>query len=581
MVSVAPWGKHLKSAAYRIVHEKRMNTMANKNEKSQAELYREERKARQAKIAKKREKKSPKRIAMEQKLVKAIPIVIAAVAVVFAIGWFLNFMGVPQRMTTVMTVGDTKINQAQYTYYYQQIYSNYASQAQQYAQYGISGIPGMMDYSTVPSEQKYNGEDAEGKGDDYMWSDYLRDKTNEFLQQYITLGKEAKAANITLSEDEQKEIDETIKSIREQAASSDYSLNAYLRLYYGRGVNEKILREAMELETLSSKLIEQKSNELARNYTDEQLEAKYQKDQNTYNVLTARMFQFTTETPDYPKDATDAQKKELDEKAKKETKAKADAMLGKVTGEESFKEQALANASKDQKDDYKKDEATLMKNTAVTQFSQISDDAVKWAASAKKGDKKVFETDAGCYVVYIVEAAHRDASETVDVRHILFKVDSEAEDQAKAKADAKKKAEDALAEWQKGDKTEESFAALATEKTEDTGSQSTGGLYERVYKGQMVKAFENWCFDAARKAGDTGIVESDYGYHVMYFIQKNDEPLWKLKIRDALSSEDAKTYTDELLKKDENKIELKGNKVQKVIDDLMAKMKKNQALSGS
>lgn len=578
---MAPWGKHLKSAAYRIVHEKRMNTMANKNEKSQAELYREERKARQAKIAKKREKKSPKRIAMEQKLVKAIPIVIAAVAVVFAIGWFLNFMGVPQRMTTVMTVGDTKINQAQYTYYYQQIYSNYASQAQQYAQYGISGIPGMMDYSTVPSEQKYNGEDAEGKGDDYMWSDYLRDKTNEFLQQYITLGKEAKAANITLSEDEQKEIDETIKSIREQAASSDYSLNAYLRLYYGRGVNEKILREAMELETLSSKLIEQKSNELARNYTDEQLEAKYQKDQNTYNVLTARMFQFTTETPDYPKDATDAQKKELDEKAKKETKAKADAMLGKVTGEESFKEQALANASKDQKDDYKKDEATLMKNTAVTQFSQISDDAVKWAASAKKGDKKVFETDAGCYVVYIVEAAHRDASETVDVRHILFKVDSEAEDQAKAKADAKKKAEDALAEWQKGDKTEESFAALATEKTEDTGSQSTGGLYERVYKGQMVKAFENWCFDAARKAGDTGIVESDYGYHVMYFIQKNDEPLWKLKIRDALSSEDAKTYTDELLKKDENKIELKGNKVQKVIDDLMAKMKKNQALSGS
>ncbi len=88
-------------------------------------------------------------------------------------------------------------------------------------------------------------------------------------------------------------------------------------------------------------------------------------------------------------------------------------------------------------------------------------------------------------------------------------------------------------------------------------------------------------FDAARKAGDTGIVESDYGYHVMYFIQKNDEPLWKLKIRDALSSEDAKTYTDELLKKDENKIELKGNKVQKVIDDLMAKMKKNQALNSA
>ena len=484
-------------------------------------------------------------------------------------------------MTTVMTVGDTKVSQAQYTYYYQQIYSNYASQAQQYAQYGISGVPGMMDYNTIPSEQKYNGEDAEGKGDNYMWSDYLRDKTNEFLQQKITLGKEAKAANITLSEDEQKEIDETIKSIREQAASNDYSLNAYLRLYYGRGVNEKILREAMELEKLSSKLIEQKGDELARNYTDEQLEKKYQEDKNTYDVVTARMFQFITETPEYPKDATDEQKKELDEKAAKETRAKADAMLGKVTGEESFKEQALANASKEEKENYKKDEATLMKNATVSQFSQISDDAVKWAASAKKGDKKVFETDGGCYVVYIVEAAHRDTSETVDVRHILFKVDSEAEDQKKAKAEAKKKAEDALAEWQKGDKTEESFAALATEKTEDTGSQSAGGLYEHVYKGQMVKSFEDWSFDASRKPGDTGIVESDYGYHVMYFVQKNDEPLWKLKIRDVLSSEDAQKYTEELVKKDENKIELKGNKVQKIIDKLMKQMKQNQALNKS
>lgn len=555
--------------------------MANKNEKSQAELYREERKARQAKVAKKREKKSPKRLAMEQKLVKAIPIVIAAVAVICAAGWFLNFMGVPQRMTTVMTVGDTKVSQAQYTYYYQQIYSNYASQAQQYAQYGISGIPGMMDYNTVPSEQKYNGEDAEGKGDDYMWSDYLRDKTNEFLQQSIALSEQAKAASMSLSEAEKKDIDETVKSIRETAAGDDFSLDAYLRLYYGRGVNEDILREAMELETLSAKLIEQKSDELAKGYTEEQLEKKYNSDKNTYNAVTARLFQFSTETPDYPKDATDEQKKKLDEKAAKETKAKADAMLGKVTSEESFKKQALANVSKDEKADYEKDEATLMKNTAVSQFSQISDDAVKWVATAKQGDKKVIETEGGYYVLYIVEAAHRNTSETVDVRHILFQIDAEAKDQKKAKADAKKKADDALAAWQKGDKSEDTFAALATDKTEDTGSQSTGGLYEKMFKGQMVKPFEDWSFDAARKPGDTGIVESTHGYHVMYFVQKNDEPLWKSQIREALSTEDAQAYTKELVANDENKIALKGNGAQKIIDDLMDKMKQNQAINGA
>ncbi|HIT53542.1 MAG TPA: peptidylprolyl isomerase [Candidatus Fimivicinus intestinavium] len=555
--------------------------MANKNEKSQAELYREERKARQAKLAKKREKKSPRRIAAEQKLMKAIPYVIVTVAVICAAGWFLNFMGVPQRMTTVMTVGGEKINQAEYTYYYQQIYSNYASQAQQYAQYGITGVAGMLDYTQVPSEQVYDGEDAEGKGDDYMWSDFLRDKTNEYIQQYVVLGSAAKEAGITLSESEQADIDESIKSLREQAASNDFSLNAYLRLYYGRGVNEDILREAMELETLSNKLFEQKGDELAAAYTDEQLEEKYQEDKNDYDVVTARMFMVSIETPDYPEDATDEEKEKLDEEAAADAKAKADQMLSRVTDEESFKEQALANASEDEKENYEKDEATLMENSAVSDFSQISDEAVEWAASAKAGDKRVFETDMGCYVAYIVEAAHRNESATIDVRHILFQVDSEAEDQEAAKAEAKQKAEDALAEWEKGDKTEESFADLATELTEDPGSQSTGGLYENVYEGQMVQSFEDWCFDEARKPGDTGIVESENGYHVMYFVEKNEEPLWKSQIREALSQEDATAYIEELVAKDENKVELKGNRVQKIIDKLMAQMKKNLALNNA
>ncbi len=555
--------------------------MANKNEKSQAELYREERKARQAKLAKKREKKSPRRVAAEQGLIKAIPYVVVAVAAICFAGWFLNFMGVPQRMTTVMTVGGEKINQAEYTYYYQQIYSNYASQAQQYAQYGITGVAGMLDYSKVPSEQVYDGEDAEGKGDDYMWSDFLRDKTNEYIQQYVVLGAAAKEAGITLSESEQADIDESIKSLREQAASNDFSLNAYLRLYYGRGVNEDILRHAMELETLSNKLFEQKGDELAAAYTDEQLEEKYQADKNTYDAVTARLFMISVETPDYPEDATDEEKAELDEEAAADAKAKADQMLSRVTDEESFKEQALANASEDEKENYEKDEATLMENSAVSDFSQIGDDAVEWVSSAKAGDKRVFETDMGCYVVYIVEAAHRNESATIDVRHILFQVDSEAEDQEAAKAEAKQKAEDALAEWEKGDKTEESFAALATELTEDPGSQSTGGLYENVYEGQMVQSFEDWCFDEARKPGDTGIVESENGYHVMYFVEKNEEPLWKSQIREALSQEDAQTYIEELVEKEENQVVLKGNRVQKIIDKLMEQMKKNLAINNA
>ena len=54
-----------------------------------------------------------------------------------------------------------------------------------------------------------------------------------------------------------------------------------------------------------------------------------------------------------------------------------------------------------------------------------------------------------------------------------------------------------------GDATEDSFAALANEKSDD-GNGTTGGLYENVYPGQMVSSFNDWCFDESRQTGNTG-----------------------------------------------------------------------------
>ena len=53
----------------------------------------------------------------------------------------------------------------------------------------------------------------------------------------------------------------------------------------------------------------------------------------------------------------------------------------------------------------------------------------------------------------------------------------------------------------------------------------------------MEAAFNDWCFDSSRKPGDTGIVETTYGYHVMYFVG-TDEPNWKIQVRDDLADED-------------------------------------------
>ena len=72
-----------------------------------------------------------------------------------------------------------------------------------------------------------------------------------------------------------------------------------------------------------------------------------------------------------------------------------------------------------------------------------------------------------------------------------------------------------------------SFAVLAGQHSDDPGSAENGGLYESIYPGQMVQPFEDWCFDESRQPGDTGIVKTEYGYHIMYFVEEGDFVFWK------------------------------------------------------
>ncbi len=115
---------------------------------------------------------------------------------------------------------------------------------------------------------------------------------------------------------------------------------------------------------------------------------------------------------------------------------------------------------------------------------------------------------------------------TATVRHILFLSDRNGDQTVtdEEKAEAKAKAEELLAVYL-SDPTEENFAKLAGENTEDEGSAETGGLYAQFPEGRMVEAFNDWCFDEARQAGDTDIVETEYGFHIMYFIET--ELAWK------------------------------------------------------
>ena len=131
----------------------------------------------------------------------------------------------------------------------------------------------------------------------------------------------------------------------------------------------------------------------------------------------------------------------------------------------------------------------------------------------------------------------------VNVRHILIAPEETTTEDGttsisdEAWAEAEATANGVYKQWKEGEATEESFAELVKQHTEDPGSAETGGLYEDVYPGQMVTEFNDWCFADGRKVGDTAVVKTDYGYHIMFFSGEGDYVYWRKSVQDMITGE--------------------------------------------
>jgi peptidyl-prolyl cis-trans isomerase D len=97
--------------------------------------------------------------------------------------------------------------------------------------------------------------------------------------------------------------------------------------------------------------------------------------------------------------------------------------------------------------------------------------------------------------------------EQASSRHILIKVAPGAD--AKTDAAAKAKAEGLLKQIQGG----ANFADLAKKYSDDPGSKDKGGELGFAQRGRMVPEFDNALF--TQKIGDTKIVKSQFGYHIV------------------------------------------------------------------
>ncbi len=465
-----------------------------KDQKTKAQIYREERKKRIAKQQKKQSKitaASRKR----KRIIKRIVLSVIAVILIAAITAGIVFAtGVPNRYLSAAKIGDHEITVAEYNFYYNTTVQNFLSQYGSYA--SMFGFD-----STKP----YDKQDASAFGAK-TYADYFRSQTLQMLQTNVVLNDLAKEEGITLTDEDQSVINRYMESLKEILNTNNVSITKM----FGKGATEETVKEAFTKYTLAQRYGTYKRSTYT--YTDADLEKQYTDNKDTYDVVSYMSYTFASQAAT---DADDAAKKAAMEDAKK----LADAMLAKVTDQKTFAEQAKENAADDKKENYEDEDATL--NADRTKGAVSSTKAAEWLfdSARKVGDKTVIENESDYTVLYLVEPSHRLDYKTINVRHILIQPettgDAEATDEQKAAA--KQKAEDLYNTFKAGDKTEDSFAQLARDNSMDDGSSSNGGLYENVGKGDMVDTFNDWCFDSTRKVGDTGIVETDYGYHIMYF----------------------------------------------------------------
>lgn len=167
--------------------------------------------------------------------------------------------------------------------------------------------------------------------------------------------------------------------------------------------------------------------------------------------------------------------------------------------------------------DYYNEQSALIEN-------DISDEDIQAYYDAKEAD--------------YVESRLLDVN-NVTVRHILIEPakDEEGNVVENGMEDALAQIQAVQAEWET-DPTEEHFAELVPTYSADPGSLETGGLYEDFGTNEMVAEFSDWCFDQSRQPGDVDIVETEYGYHLIYFVEQTETQGWKDTVRDDMVLEE-------------------------------------------
>ena len=390
------------------------------------------------------------------------------------------------------------------------------------------------------------------------WADSFMNTALENITSTYALYDLAVAAGFKLSAAEQAAVDSVIDDLNKMLKDyADYydklgysypysNAGEYLQTVYGLGADEETYKRYYEVCTISDAYYTQYVQSLT--FDDKQLR-EYEKDKYAhYSSFTYAAY--FVDLKDY--DSTALAK---------------DAALQLIGG--SYADQAAFDeAIKALPHNEGVEKPKLSERFENALYNKLSTYYAEWLTQEGRvsGDMGMLpkEDDKGNlqgYYVVRFESVDDNKFFLKNVRHLLVAfqggtfnaITGETTYTDAEKLAAKKKAEQYMVQFLAGANTELRFSDMANAYSDD-GDGTTGGLYENIYPGQMVEPFEAWCFDKTRMPGDVELVETKYGYHIMYFVGTTSYTFRDYMITNDMRTEAVNAWYEALM--NDTKLEL-------------------------
>ena len=231
----------------------------------------------------------PQKKEMPLWVMSALAILLAVAVVAGLAVSLLSANGVFTRMTTVMETENYKVNATMMSYYfntqYQTFYSNYSAYL---SSSSLDVSKSLKTQKVDPSNQfdmmllQYSFGLSTYEG---TWYQLFMDQSIADVSEILIYCEEADNRGIKLTDEEENEIDEALKTMSETAASQGYTMSSYLAAYYGEGVSKSDVKRALRYSSLASKCATEIGKELESKIDDVRVNEKYASDPDAFDVV--------------------------------------------------------------------------------------------------------------------------------------------------------------------------------------------------------------------------------------------------------------------------------------------------------